>query len=189
MLFAGFVAASALTLFALAQTPATAPALAPTPAPVPLAVSTGEDQDGPRSVRYYPEDLAALESMSNFRPIADQGEKRKPGVVAASPKPASFEPKPAAFEPKPAPFAPKPARRADAAPKSVVAVASPAQAPRLAPPPAGAAAPHDKTVKILGVPVPGARQIGDRVVAVRDTAGHWGAAVAGFGEKLVTFWR
>jgi hypothetical protein len=175
MLSAGIIAAGTVALLALGLSPSTAPVA--TPAPVAeraVAVISAPADDGLRSVRYYPEQLAALQSLNDFHPIADQGEKHAPAVVAAPAKPAPFEP--------------KPIRRADTAPKSVVAIVAPTAPAPAAPP----RTPEDKTVKtfkILGVPVPGAAQIGDRAVAVRDEAGRWGSAVAGFGQKLVTFWR
>ncbi len=165
-LLAGLIAAGALTVFALGQTQETpSPRIAQAPtAPV---ASPGQTYGGLRSASYYPEQLAALQSLNSFHPTADQGQKPRPAVLAAPARPSPFEP--------------KPIRHADA-PRSIVAIAPPTPA-------AVVAAPEDKTVKLFGVPVPGAAQIGDRVGAARDTAGHWGAAVAGFGQKLVTLWR
>jgi hypothetical protein len=84
--------AAALTLFALADMPPRAPA--PTavvavpvpaePAPAPL-----------HSASYYPEHLAALQSLSGFQPMADEGEKPavSPVALAAPAKPALLDPK------------------------------------------------------------------------------------------------
>ena len=103
--------AGALTLFALADMPARAPASAV----VSSVVLPAEQAPAPlRSASYYPEHLAALQSLSGFQPMADEGEKppvsRMPLVALA----------------KPAPFDPRAPRRAET--KSIVA-AAPAAAP------------------------------------------------------------
>ena len=116
---AAAVFAGALTLFALADMPARAPASAAVAAPA------AEQTPAPlHSASYYPEHLAALQSLSGFQPMADEGEK-------PAEKPA-MSPVALAALAKPAPFDVKAPRRAEA--KTNVA------------PPPGCAAPSRATV-------------------------------------------
>jgi hypothetical protein len=156
--------AGALTLFALADMPARAPA--PIAVVVPAAVVVEQTPAPLRSASYYPEHLAALQSLSGFRPMADEGEKPPESHVAlvALAKPASFDPK-----------AP---RRAEA--KTIIA----------APPAAAQAAQQPgpaEPIKVFGLPLPDVgAQVNAQVTNLRDVAGRWGAAAS---EKAATLWR
>ncbi len=163
------VFAGALTLFALADMPARAPA----PAAVPSAVPAPAEQAPARlrSASYYPEDLAALQSLRGFQPMANEGEK--PAVVAL------------VAPGKPAPFDPKAPRRAEA--KTNVApppAGAPGQAAQQSPP-----APAAEPFKVFGLslPVDVGAQVNAQVTNMRDVAGRWGARLGL--AKATTFWR
>jgi hypothetical protein len=161
---AAAVFAGALTLFALADAPAHAPAPA-------AAVIPAERAPAPlRSASYYPEHLAALQSLSGFQPMADAGEKpAEPPVALVAPA-------------KPAPFDPKAPRRAEA--KTIVAAPPPGAPGQMA---QQAPAPAQGPLKVFGLPLPdvGAR-VNAQVTGFRDAAGRWGAAA---GEKVTSLWR
>jgi hypothetical protein len=164
--------AGALTLFALADMPARAPA--PAAVVMPIAISAEPTPAPLRSASYYPEHLAALQSLSGFHPMADEGEKppvSQVAVVALT---------------KPAPFDPKAPRRAEA--KTIVA-APPAAAPgqTAQKPPA----PAEGSIKVFGLSLPGGlgAQVNAQVTNLRDVAGRWGAAASGLGQKAATLWR
>jgi hypothetical protein len=168
---AGAASAGLFALLALGQMYGAEPLSPPAPALAPR-IASDEAPAALRSYSYYPEQLAALHSLSNFQPIADAGEKPAtqvaPSVVAA----------------KAAATDVKLVRRPDSAVK--IAVAPPA--PVLAAPQAAPSVP-DQPTKVFGLPLPGAPDIGGRVAGMRDTAANWGKAVAGFGGKIVSFWR
>jgi hypothetical protein len=156
--------AGALTLFALADMPARAPAAVA----VPAAVATEPTPAPLRSASYYPEHLAALQSLSGFHPMADEGEKppvSHSALVALT---------------KPAPFDPKAPRRVEA--KTIIAVPpAAAQAAQQSPP-----APAEP-IKVFGLPLPDVgAQVNAQVTNLRDVAGRWGAAAS---EKVTTLWR
>ena len=149
--------AAALTLFAIFDMPARAPAPAAVAVPVPA-------QPAPaplRSASYYPEHLAALQSLSGFQPMADEGEKPAVSPVALA-APA-----------KPAPLDSKTPRRAEA--KTIVAAppaGAPGQAAQHSP------APAEGPVKVFGLTLPDVgAQVNAQVTNLRDAAGRWGAAL------------
>jgi hypothetical protein len=154
--------AAALTLFALADMPARPPA----PAVVPVSVAAEPAPAPLRSASYYPEHLAALQSLSGFQPMADEGEKPAVSPVALAPaKPAPFDPKTL--------LDPKTPRRAEA--KTIVATppaGAPRQAAQQSPAPAGG------PVKVFGLNLPDVgAQVNAQVANLRDAAGRWGAAL------------
>ncbi len=156
--------AGVLTLFALADIPARAPA------PAAAAIPAEQAPAPLRSASYYPEHLAALQSLNGFQPMADAGEKpAEPPVALVAPS-------------KPAPFDPKGPRRAEA--KTVVAApAAGAPGPMAQQSPAAAQGP----LKVFGLPLPDVgAQMNAQVSGLRDAAGRWGAAA---GEKVTAFWR
>ena len=152
--------AGVLTLFALADMPAR------TPAPAAVAVPAEQAPAPLHSASYYPEHLAALQSLSGFKPMADEGEKPPVSNVAL------------VALAKPAPFDPKAPRRAET--KTIVAAphaSAPGQAAQKPPAPA-------EPIKVFGLPLPvdvGA-QLNAQVANLRDVAGRWGAAAANFGR-------
>jgi hypothetical protein len=165
--------AAALTLFALVDMPARAPAPA---AAVPVSVPAEPAPAPLRSASYYPEHLAALQSLSGFQPMADEGEKPavSPVALAALAKPAPFDPK--------TPLDPKAPRRAEA--KTIVAAhppSAPGQTAQQSPPPA------EGPFKVFGLTLPDVgAQVNAQVTNLRDVAGRWGTAAS---EKVTTLWR
>ncbi len=141
-----------------------APGFAPQAEKPPAAASRVAMQEAPaalRSYAYYPEQLAALQSLGQFQPIADAGQKAAPQAVtlAVAVRPAAGESK----------------RRAEPAAKLVAVTTVPTPlAP--APPPA----PENK-VKIFGLPLPGAPNL--------PGAAELGGHVADLGGKIANFWR
>ncbi len=142
-------------------------------APVARVVAAGDlGAGGARSLSYYPEQLAALRSMSNFTPIADEGQKTEPEAI------------PTAAAAKGAPQQLRIARRADA-PVKTAALGQPA--PALA---AAAADPLPKPrARIFGIPLPGLPDLGQGVQGARDAATRWGKAAAGLGDRIAGLWR
>lgn len=117
-----------------------------------------------RNVSYYPEQLAALTSLSTFHPVADSGVAQELLVDGAM--------KPTAVTM--APGEGKPLRHAEATAKSV-----PATGPDSKTGAAHAAAPsQDKSAKLFGVTAPGA-----------DLVASLSAAVSGLGGKVSGLWR
>jgi hypothetical protein len=180
---AAAIFAGALALFAFTQIPARTPdTVAPLAAPtvVPVAVAVASAPEPLRSASYYPEHLAALQSLSGFQPRADAGDKSAPRTGLGPGGKAVFEPK-----------AP---RRADASAKPAAAPQSgplaQAATPTAAPPPQPAA---ESPVRIFGMPLPGPSELGAQMNAQaanwRDTAGRWGAAASGLGQKVADLWR
>jgi hypothetical protein len=120
---------------------------------------------------YYPEQLAALQSLSGFKPIADAGVKPEAPPAALAAKSVGLEV--------------RPVRRPD----------SPVKLAAVAPPKAPAAAPEAQ--KASGAPLAGAEEIGSRLAGLRDTAANWGqaalgmggAAAASLGGKIASLWR
>jgi hypothetical protein len=160
--------AGALTLFALADMPARAPA--PVAIAIPTAVAAETTPAPLRSASYYPEHLAALQSLSGFHPMAE-GEKLPASPIAL------------VALTKPAPFDPKTPRRAEA--KTIVAkppAAAPGQAAQKPQP-----TPAEGPIKVFGLSLP--TDVGAQVTNLRDVAGRWGAAASGLGEKAATLWR
>lgn len=179
---AAAIFAGGLALFALPR----APVAPQTPAPAAVQAASPAKTPAPggaRSGSYYPEHLAALQSLDRFHPIADEGVK--PLAVAAPAGP---------FKPAEA----RPARRADAATKPQpappqrallqTATAAPVAEPQPAAPPA----------RLWGVAVPGPAEIGahvaanvvTNVVTWRDAASGWTALTAAtLGGKVAELWR
>jgi hypothetical protein len=124
---------------------------------------------------YYPEQLAALQSLSGFKPIADAGVKPEAPPVALA----------VAVAAKSAGADARPVRRPD----------SPVKLTAGAPPKAPAPAPE--APKTIGAPLAGAEDIGGRLAGLRDTAANWGqaalgmggAAAASLGGKIASLWR
>ncbi|MGO8738323.1 hypothetical protein [Rhodoblastus sp.] len=162
--------AGALIVAALALTALDAALSAAPPPQTPQAAIARVEASAPgglRNLAYYPEQLAALSSLTSFEPRADAG--------APVPPPAAARP-PAQI----APIAPKPARHA-AIKASVRAAPAPAPAP--------ARQKIETPVKILGLAVPSPAAIGARVADFRDSASHFGEAALSLGGRITTFWR
>jgi hypothetical protein len=161
--------------------------VAPAPAPAPKAVTADAGvavaTEGARSYSYYPEQLAALHSMKNFTPIADEGQKMEspaaPTVAAGKAAPSGA--------PLGAPLPPRIVRRADSGLK--VAALQPANAsPAPAAPSASRDDPSKPKAKLFGI-LPGLPDLGQSVKGARDVATSWGAAAAGLGAKIVGLWH
>jgi hypothetical protein len=131
---------------------------------------------------YYPEQLAALQSLSQFQPIADAGRKPEPVAlaVAVTSKGVGLNAAPGV----------RPVRRPDS-PVKLAPVAA------LIAPAAAAPTPVPESPKIFGLPLAGAAEIGGRVAGLRDTAANWGQAAVGMGGqaaanlggKIASLWR
>jgi hypothetical protein len=128
---------------------------------------------------YYPEQLAALQSLSGFKPIADAGVKPEAPPVALA---VAVAAKSAGIG---AGLDVRPVRRP----------VSPVKLTAVAPPTAPAPAPEAQ--KAFGAPLAGAEEIGGRLAGLRDTAANWGqaalgmggAAAASLGGKIASLWR
>jgi hypothetical protein len=121
-----------------------------------------------QTVSYYPEQLAALDSLATFHPSADSAAAR-PLESATTPADA------------------KPIRHAEAA--KILGPAKAAQAAKTAAAPMAAPSPQSDSVRIFGVAVPGAESIGGYVASAGDAAARWTATVTSLGGKLPGFWR
>jgi hypothetical protein len=140
---------------------------------------------------YYPEQLAALQSLSQFQPIADAGHKPEPQPVAlavvVTSKSAGLNAAPEI----------RPVRRPDSPVKLAPVAALTAPVPAKAATTPAAVAPAAESPKIFGVPLAGAAEIGGRVAGLRDTAANWGQAAVGMGGqaaaslggKIASLWR
>ncbi len=115
-----------------------------------------------RSYAYYPEQLAALQSLGQFQPIADAGQKTAVSPVAEDGKRARRT------EPTAKLVA------ATAAPASLVSTALVRGSSVAAAPPA-----RENPVKILGLPLPG----------LSDAAARWREAATDLGGRIASFWR
>ncbi len=142
-----------------------APELATVAAPAPRAIA--EDSSAPlRTYAYYPEQLAALQSLSQFQPFADAGERP---VTQAAPLARL-----GAVETKAA-------RRAEPGAKTAMAATAPQTT---------ASAPESKNAtKFFGMPLPDASDLGGRVAGLRETAARWGETAAGWGGNIAKLWR
>jgi hypothetical protein len=173
---AGALGAGALAMLALdvGLELQTAPA-----APVAAAVTaTAHVQPSNlRTVSYYPEQLAALTSLSTFQPVADAGVAEDSFADGAMKPPAQTM----------APGEVKPLRHAETAAKSAPAASALPETGADAKTGAAQAAapPLDRSVKLFGVTAPGA----DLVASLNDHAARWGAAVWGLGGKVSGMWR
>ncbi|MDI9848244.1 hypothetical protein QM467_09295 [Rhodoblastus sp. 17X3] len=153
------------------------------PAPAPAQTSAArafappdhaKEASSVRSLAYYPEQLAALRSLSSFTPGPDSG-LTDPSASASAAHPSA-----------PAPDA-RPLRRAEPAAKASSPLAAHAPAPMAA---STAAEPAtDRSVKLFGVAVPGAMEFGDRVAALRENASRWSETAWGLGGKIAGVWR
>jgi hypothetical protein len=155
--------------------------LRPAPAPAQTSVArafappdNAKEASGVRSLAYYPEQLAALRSLSSFTPGPDSG-LTDPSAAASAAHPSA-----------PAPDA-RPVRRAEAAAKAASPLAAHAPAPMAASTVAEPAT--DRSVRLFGVAVPGATEFGDRIAALRESANRWGETAWGLGGKIAGVWR
>jgi hypothetical protein len=176
---AAVLAAGAIALLALDAGLELRPALAPAQIAVASAFSPQEkarETSGVRSFAYYPEQLAALTSLSNFTP----GPESRVADPLASPSASAAHPSAPATDARPA-------RRAEAQAKSASPLTGRAPAPLAA---TFASEPAmDRSVRIFGVTIPGAAEIGDRVAAVRENASRWSESAWGLGGKIAGVWR
>jgi hypothetical protein len=173
---AAVLAAGAIALVALDAGLELRPAPAPTQTAVVRAFAPQEkakETSGLRNLAYYPEQLAALTSLSSFTPGPDAGLADSSAAAAARPSAPATEA--------------KPARRAEAPPKAASPLAAREPAPTAA---AVSAEPApDRSTRFFGVAVPGATEIGDRVASLKVNASRWGESAWGLGGKLAGAWR
>jgi hypothetical protein len=174
---AAVLAAGAIALVALDAGLELRPAPAPTQTSAARAFAPpdhAKETSGVRSLAYYPEQLAALTSLSSFTPGPDSG-LTDPSAAASAAHPSA-----------PGTEA-KPVRRAEAVAKVAPPLAARAPASMAA---AVSAEPAtDRSVKLFGIAVPGATEFGDRVAALRETASRWGESAWGLGGKIAGVWR
>jgi hypothetical protein len=138
--------------------PALSPRIATESPPAPL-----------HSYTYYPEQLAALQSLSGFQPTAEAG--AGPAAPAALANPAALVVKPLAGEAKSP-------RRVEPMAKLALTAPAPTVVTEI------------KTeAKLFGLSLPYSLDVGGRVAGLRDMAAHWGEAALGWGGGLAKFWR
>jgi hypothetical protein len=163
-------------VFALAGLPGFRPALEPEGQAATPRIEIRAAPSAALTVQsYYPEQLAALQSLNAFKPIADAGVKPEAPPVALA----------VAVAAKSAGLEVRPVRRPDSPVK--LAAAAPPKAP----------APAPEAQKPIGAPLAGAEEIGGRLAGLRDTAANWGqaalgmggAAAASLGGKIASLWR
>ncbi len=149
-----------------ARAPAPAAVVVPVPAPAPAEQAPARL----RSASYYPEDLAALQSLRGFQPMANEGEK--PAEVARRSR-CSGKSRRLSI--------PKAPRR----PEAKTTVAPPTASSAAASGATIAAGAHCRSpFKVFGLslPVDVGAQVNAQVTNMRDVAGRWGAAAS-------TLWR
>jgi hypothetical protein len=194
---AAVLAAGAIALLALDAGLELRPALAPTQiavsrafAPPEKAQEKAKETSAVRSFAYYPEQLAALTSLSNFTP----GPESRVADPLADPSADSAHPSASAIDPRPA-------RRAEtlAKPSSPPAGRAPASFAATIAPLAATVAPlaatvasesaTDRSVRLFGVAIPGAAEIGGRIAALRENASNWSESAWSLGGKIGGIWR
>jgi hypothetical protein len=173
---AAVLAAGAIALIALDAglelRPAPTPAQPAVARAFPLqekAQEKANQTSGLRNFAYYPEQLAALTSLSSFTPVSD------PGLADSAPPASAAHPAAPASEARPV-------RRAEAPAKAAPPFAVQAPVPMAAA--VGAEPAPDRSVRLFGVVVPGAAEIGDRVASLKENASRWGESAWGLGGKL-----
>lgn len=212
---AAVLAAGAIALLALDAGLELRPALAPTQiavarafAPLEKAQEKAKETSAVRSFAYYPEQLAALTSLSNFTPGPESKVADPLADSLADPSADSGHPSASAIDARPvrraealAKSASPPAGRA---PASLAATAAPLAA-TIAPlaatvaPMAATVAPlaatvssesaTDRSVRLFGVTIPGAAEIGGRIAALRENASNWSESAWSLGGKIGGIWR
>ncbi|WP_374547639.1 hypothetical protein [Rhodoblastus sp.] len=179
---AGLFVAGAIALAALDA------GLALQPAPVPATTTAArlappEESSGVHSLAYYPEQLAALNSLASFRPEAESGAGDIAAQAVSPPAPVLPPVSQASAAPgSGAPSAAKSTRRVDQAAKTTPPHAATASASTLA-------AAEPDSVRVFGVAVPGGAEIASRASSLRESAAHWGEATWELGAKAASFWR
>lgn len=139
----------------------------PAPAPAVTRIAVASDAAGVHNLTYYPEQLAALNSLASFTPQANAGvtdDRSTPNVA-----PPALAALPAAIEVKPV-------RRPDQKPAAARAAA--ASAPET-----------DRAVRVFGVAVPGSAEVAERFSGLRDSAAHWGESAWAASGRAASFWR
>ena len=170
--FACVLALPALgSLTAVEKTALSVPALAPAP-----RVATESPAAPLRSYAYYPEQLAALQSLSVFQPTAEAGAGPAQTVTLAAPN--TVVAKSLGGETKPAAGDAKIPRRIE--PNAKLASTAPAPS---------AVAQIKTEAKLFGLALPDGLDVGGRVAGLRDMAAHWGEAAIGWGGGLTRLWR
>jgi hypothetical protein len=139
------------------------------PDPIVAAVAPPARGEGPemRSFAYYPEQLAALSSLSSFSPVSDPG---RPAAAPATAAPTTVAP---AAQRKPVRSAESP-RRAEPAPLASAALPAPGSASAVEPAQAREAGREGLSVFGVALPRPGWPD-GE---SLRRQAAHWGDAAA-----------
>jgi hypothetical protein len=171
---AAVLAAGAIALVALDAGLELRPAPTPTQNAVARAFAPQEhakETSGLRSLAYYPEQLAALTSLSNFTPGSDAG-LADPSASAAHPSTPVTDA--------------KPVRRAEAAAKGASPLVTRAPVPMAA---VGGEPAPDRSLRFFGVGVPGSTEFGDRVASMKENASRWGESAWGLGGKIAGAWR
>jgi hypothetical protein len=191
---AAVLAAGAIALLALDAGLELRPALAPTQiaverafAPLEKAQEKAKETSGVRSFAYYPEQLAALTSLSNFTPGPESSVANPLASSLADPSPSAVHPSASAIDARPvrrtealAKSASPPAGRA---PASLVATVAPLAAT------VSSESATDRSVRLFGVAIPGAAEIGGRIAALRENASNWSESAWSLGGKIGGVWR
>jgi hypothetical protein len=172
MRIAAVFGAGAFALLALDAGLKLQPSSAPAPAPAaPARFAAASATGGVHTLTYYPEQLAALNSLASFTPQANAGVAETRADAAPAVKPPAVAALPAAIDVKPA-------RRAEPAAKAAAA------AP-VAPPSTDA----NRAVRVFGFAVPGAAEVAEKVSGFKDGAAHWGESAWAASGRLASFWR
>jgi hypothetical protein len=170
MRIAAVFGAGAFALLALDMGLKLQPSSVPAPSPVaPARFAAASANGGVHTLTYYPEQLAALNSLASFTPQANSGLETRAEATPAV-KPQALAALPAAIEVKPS-------RRAEPAAKAAAAPAAP---------PASDA---NRAVKVFGFAVPGAAEVAEKVSSFKDGAAHWGESAWAASGRLASFWR
>jgi hypothetical protein len=165
---AAIFGAGALALLALDAGLKLQPSPFPAPAPAVARIAAPSETGGVHNLTYYPEQLAALNSLASFTPQANAG------VADDGAAPAAASPAAAAL---PAAIEVRPVRRADQA-------AKPAAHAAAAPTPEA-----DRAVRLFGVAVPGAAAVADGFARFKDSAAHWGESAWAASGRAASIWR
>jgi hypothetical protein len=183
---AAVLAAGAIALLALDAGLELRPAHAPTQiavsrafAPQEKAQEKANETSTVRSFAYYPEQLAALTSLSNFTP-GPESKVADPLADPAHPSASAIDARPIRrAETLVKPTSP-PAGRA---PASLAATVAPLAAT------VSSESATDRSVRLFGVTIPGAAEISGRISALRENAGNWSESAWSLGGKIGGIWR
>jgi hypothetical protein len=190
---AAVLAAGAIALLALDAGLELRPALAPTQiavarafAPLEKSQEKAKETSGVRSFAYYPEQLAALTSLSTFTP-GPESKVADPSVDSTHQSASAMDARPVRRAETLAKPASPPAGRAPASFAATITPLAATVAPLAATVSSESAT--DRSVRLFGVAIPGAAEIGGRIAALRENASNWSESAWSLGGKIGGIWR